>query len=152
MSEQDQREELIARLEDAVDAGLDYFLREGRTSDVKVGDWGVWEVLCHMVYWHRATVDGVESIMAGGGPYLIDGETDEVNQRFIASMAGQGADELVDTVRGLQTRLVAAIRRMDDPAQTVFVRHNGASASALDRLQVMTRHWSSHVDELNSSR
>ena len=145
------RNELIERLESTVDSGLGYFLGPGRSSDVKIGDWGVWEVLCHMVYWHQATVSGVEAVAAGAGPYLIDDETDEVNDRFIASMAGRSSDELAEEIRGLQSKLSSAVRQMSDPAATVFIRQSGASASALDRVEQITRHWQSHVDELASA-
>jgi len=151
VSDQNEHEDLIERLESTVERGLGYFLGQGRASDVKVGDWGVWEVLCHMVYWHQATVNGVEAIAAGGDPYLIDGETDEVNDRIISSMAGRSSDELAEDIRGLQSRLSSAVRGMGDPTVTVFIRQSGASASALDRVEQITRHWQSHVDELTAA-
>jgi hypothetical protein len=150
--EQNDREELIKLLDSAVDDGLTFFLGQGRDSDAKVGDWGVWEVLCHMIYWHQATVDGVESIASGGGPHHIKGETDEVNDRIIATMSGRSSHELAEDVRDLQAKLVAAVRKVDDPTSTVFIRKDGSSASTFDRVDQITRHWNGHIAELRPAR
>ena len=140
--------EAIADLEAAVNAGLEYFTGEGEAANARAGDWGVWEVLCHMLFWHRATLEGVESVSAGGGPKRLQTDTDEINARYIEGRSGSSAKELAEDLRTLQADLVAAVRRMPDPAATVFVRRSGASSSAIDRLQMITSHWNGHVEEL----
>ena len=70
-----QVEELLAAVEKAVERGLEYF----EASGVRVGEWGIREVLSHMVFWHRGTVEGMESVGRGGGPTTLQGKTDELN-------------------------------------------------------------------------
>ena len=62
---------LITALEQSVDAGLAYFQGPGSQSKVKIGRWEPREVLCHLVWWHQATAEGMESVAAGGAPYRI---------------------------------------------------------------------------------
>ena len=151
MSNQLSQEQLIAALDQTVSAALEYLTGEGSASQARVGDWGAWEILCHMIYWHRATTEGIESVASGGNPRQIEAETDEVNARIIESMSGKTIEELAIEVRELQTRLISAVRDIPDPNSTVFVRLGGAASSANERLQMMAGHWRGHVEELKEA-
>ena len=140
---------LIASLEDAVDAGLAYFAGAGARSDVRAGEWGPREVLCHMVFWHQTSVEGMESVSSGGPPKRLDAPTDELNAAAVESMAGQTTVQLVDQMRGLQSRLVTALQALPDPSITVLVRNDGAESSAIERLQRLAIHWREHMSELD---
>ena len=145
---QNSQEQLIETLEETVNDALEYLTGEGLASQAKVGDWGAWEVLCHMIYWHQATTDGIESVASGGDPRQIEAESDEVNARIIESMSGKTVEELAREVREIQGRLISAVHSIPDPSSTVFIRMSGAESSANERLQMMAGHWQGHVEEL----
>ncbi|MCH7801515.1 MAG: DinB family protein [Chloroflexi bacterium] len=151
MSNHEPQETLIAELDETVENALKYFTEVGQNSQARVGDWGAWEILCHMIYWHRATADGIESVASGNSPRQIEVETDEANARIIESMSGKTVEELAKEVRDLQARLVSAFRSIPDPTSTVFIRLSGAESSANERLQMIAGHWRGHVDELKDA-
>jgi len=151
MSNQGTQEKLITELDETVADALKYFTKVGQDSEARVGNWGAWEILCHMIYWHRATAEGIESVASGGRPRRIESETDEANARIIESMSGKTIEELAGEVRDLQARLVSAVRSIPDPTSTVFVRLNGAESSANQRLQMMAGHWRGHAQELKEA-
>ena len=80
---QNSQEQLIEALEETVNDALEYLTGEGLGSHAKVGDRGAWKVLCHMIYWHQTTTDGIESVVSGGDPRQFEAESYEVNVRII---------------------------------------------------------------------
>src|SRR5437879_10218365 len=117
MAASHQIEALIRALEQSVEAGLTYFQGPGGQARIKVGHWGPREVLCHLVWWHQATVEGMESVAKGGAPYHIYASVDEMNARAVGRMAGRELSQpgtygmsLVDLARQWQVRLVQAAR------------------------------------------
>ena len=145
-----QIEALIRALEQSVDAGLTYFVGSGGQARIKVGTWGPREVLCHLVWWHQATVEGMESVLAGGKPYRFYASVDEMNARAVGRLAGHDIAQLVELVRQLQGRLVKAARALPDPNATVLVTGDGSGRSVVQRLETIARHWSEHVHALQA--
>lgn len=74
-----QIEGLIAAVAQSVESGLAYFQGPGSQVGVKIGHWEPCEVLCHLLWWHQVTVEGVESVASGGAPYRIYASVDEMN-------------------------------------------------------------------------
>ena len=138
-------EELIADAEQSVGDGLAYFggLDYGSQPDA---EW----VLRHMLFWHRASVDGMESVLAGGEPFRIPGTVDEMNARAGADTAGLNTSEIVEALRDLQARMVAAARKFHDPEVTVVVLHDGTERPASQRLRMTAFHWKGHLSELGA--
>ena len=89
MAASQQVKDGIATLERNVEAGLAYFQGPGGQAKVKVGRWGPREVLCHLVWWHQATVEGMESVLSGGDPYRFYASVDEMNARAVGRLAGK---------------------------------------------------------------
>ena len=143
-------EALIRALEQSVEAGLTYFQGPGGQARIKVGKWGPREVLCHLVWWHQATVEGMESVLSGGKPYRFYASVDEMNARAVGRLAGQDIAQLTELVRQLQARLVKAARALPDPNATVLVTGEGIGRSVLQRLETIARHWSEHVRALQA--
>lgn len=150
MEAHQQLESLIAALEHGVEAGLAYFQGPGGQVKVKVGSWGPREVLCHLVWWHQATVEGMESRGSGGTPYRIYASVDEMNARAVGRLAGKTIDQLADLVRQFQARLVTAARAIPDAQTTVMVFGDGSERSVQQRLEAMAQHWDEHVNELRT--
>ena len=139
---------LLAALEEAMQEVFDFFAGPGSTSQVRIGDWGPWEVLCHFLYWHAATAEGMESVAAGGKPRRLEASTDELNAKVIAEHAGEGIPQLVAQLQQWQRRLVQAARSLPGLDAAVIERLDGRLVSARERLQVMDRHWREHLKEL----
>jgi hypothetical protein len=145
-----QIEDFITALEQSVEAGLAYFQGPGGHARVRVGRWGPREVLCHLVWWHQATVEGMESVLSGGKPYRIYASVDEMNARAVGRLAGRDIAQLAELVRQLQARLVKAARALADPNATVLVSGDGSGRSVLQRLETIARHWGEHVHALQA--
>ena len=150
MAASQQIEALIRELEQSVEAGLTYFQGPGGQARIKVGMWGPREVLCHLAWWHQATVEGMESVLAGSNPYRFYASVDEMNARAVGRLAGRDIAELAELVRQLQARLVKAARALPDPNATVLVTGDGSGRSVLQRLETIARHWSEHVHALQA--
>lgn len=139
---------LIASVEEAVKAGLAYFEGPRANSSVKMDIWSPREVLCHLIYWHQATAEGMESVTDGGGPLKIYASTDEMNARAVGRMAGVTMQRLIEDARRLQTRLIAAARVIPDLEATVLDRDEEGKQSARQRLGIIAHHWNEHLREL----
>jgi DinB superfamily len=150
MAASQQVEALIRALEQSVEAGLTSFQGPGQQARIKVGIWGPREILCHLVWWHQATVEGMESVLAGGKPYRFYASVDEMNARAVGRLAGHDIAQLVELVRQLQGRLVKAARALPDPNATVLVTGDGSGRSVVQRLETIARHWSEHVHALQA--
>ncbi|PYN17255.1 MAG: hypothetical protein DME05_05240 [Candidatus Rokuibacteriota bacterium] len=150
MAASQQIEALIRELEQSVEAGLTYFQGPGGQARIKVGMWGPREVLCHLAWWHQATVEGMESVLAGSNPYRFYASVDEMNARAVGRLAGRDIAELAELVRQLQARLVKAARALPEPNATVLVTGDGSGRSVLQRLETIARHWSEHVHALQA--
>lgn len=145
-----QIDSLITALEQSVDSGLAYFQGPGSQSKVKIGRWEAREVLCHLVWWHQATAEGMESVASGGAPYRIYASVDEMNARAVGRLAGRDVNQLVDLARQWQARLVKAVRALPDPNATVLVLGDGNGRSVQQRLETIAHHWNEHVTELQA--
>jgi hypothetical protein len=150
MAATQQIEDLVRALERSVEAGLTYFQGPGGDARVKVGKWGPREVLCHLVWWHQATVEGIESVLAGGNPYRFYASVDEMNARAVGRLADQDVAQLVELARQLQARLVRAARALPDPNASVLVTGDGSGRSVQQRLETIARHWGEHVRALQA--
>jgi len=146
-----QVDQLVSALERSVGNGLAYFEGPGSTTAVKIGRWHSREVLCHLVWWHQATVEGVEAVAAGGGPYHVYASTDEMNARAVGRLSGKTMPQMIEMVRQWQARLGAAVRTLPDLNATVLVRGDGTALSAQQRLETMAQHWDEHVGELQTA-
>jgi len=150
MSTAQEIDGLLAALEAAVKEALDYFEGPGATSIARVGDWGPKEVLCHYLFWHEATALGMESVVGGGGPHILDGPTDELNAQVVEQHAGDSISQLVSQARELQDRLVRAARQLSDLDAVVIQRTGSPPSTARQRLERISTHWQAHIAELQA--
>ena len=59
---------LISSVEQTVQTAVAFFQANAESEARVVGIWTPREVLCHMIYWHQATLDGINSVAGGGDP------------------------------------------------------------------------------------
>ena len=143
-------ETLISSLEDAVKAAFAYF-ESNSEAEHRVGMWTPREVLCHMIYWHQATVEGMESVASGGDAHRIFASTDEMNARAVGRNAGQSMGALIEQAQGWQDKLATAARSMSDASAVVLVRGDGTELTAAQRLEHIATHWNGHIQELKDA-
>ena len=147
MSESD----VVATLKKSVERGLSYLEVVGDSPNPKIGIWTSREVLCHLIYWHRATAEGMESVSSGGSPLTIYASTDEMNARAVGRVAGVNMKSLMTEARELQVRLLNAYKALVDPSAIVMVRQDIGNQSGKDRMQMIARHWDTHINELENT-
>ncbi len=140
-------ENLISEVEDVVAKGIAY-VQANAESEVKIDIWTPREVLCHWIYWHAATAEGMETAASGEGPHHIYADADEMNARAVGRKSGVSVAWLVEEMEELQGRLVAAARALPDPNATVIVRGDGSEASGAERLETIVNHWNDHLAEM----
>src|SRR5262245_3206459 len=152
-----QMDDLITTLEQSVASGLAYFQGPGGQSKVMIGHWSPREVLCHLVWWHQATAEGMESVAKGGAPYRIYASVDEMNARAVGRLAGKHVTQadtygpsLVELARQWQARLVQAARAVPDLNTVVLIMGDGSGRSVQQRLEAIAHHWNEHVKELQA--
>lgn len=152
MTTNKQDDSLLAALDKTVQGVLAYFDGPGATTRARIGDWGAWEVLCHFLFWHEATIEGMESVARGGGPYRLDADTDELNARTIAKYQGSSFPDLVARLRELEKRLQRAVRNLPNWDVPVMMRLDGTTRSGRERLETIKQHWARHVAELQAAK
>lgn len=140
-------ESLIADVEEVVARGIAY-VQDNAESEVKIDIWTPREVLCHWIYWHAATAEGMETAAAGEGPHSIYADVDDMNARSVGRKSGVSVAWLVEEMEELQARLTAAARAMPDPNAVVMVRGDGYEATGAQRLETIVGHWNEHLEEM----
>ena len=149
MTTAQELDEMLSTLEPIVNEALAYFEGPGATSTARVGDWGPREVLCHFLFWHEATAQGIESAISGG-PLVLDAPVDELNDQAVAQHAGEEMPQLVARARELQEQLVRAARRLSNLDVVVMQRPNNPPMTARQRLDRIAQHWQAHIAELQT--
>ena len=140
-------ESIIADVEEVVARGIS-FVQENAESEVKIDIWTPREVLCHWIYWHAVTAEGMETAVGGEGPHRIFAEVDDMNARSVGRKSGVSVAWLVEEMEELQARLIAAARAMPDPNEVVLVGGDGSEASGVQRLGTIVSHWNAHLEEM----
>ena len=120
---------LLEALAEAVGQARAYFLKLDGEAVVRPGAWGPAEVLSHLVFWHRAKLEGMESVLAGGQPYKPDATIDELNARELHEMAGSSVPDLLAEWGNLHSRLEERARAMPDPEVVVRIYSDGTERS-----------------------
>ena len=143
--------ELIDSLESAVNETLEYFNNPGTDLNVQIDEWGHKEMLSHLVYWHRASLKGMQSIVSGEGPFHIPESSDEMNSSIVADLSDSSLSEITSELRNLQALLATTAANIPDPETVVFVRANGESFSTAERLKHTASHWESHLTEFRKA-
>lgn len=144
-------EKMIAEMEQAVEEGLAYLEDTGGSTSPQVDRWTAKEVLAHMVYWHRASLQGIESVSNGGPPFQVPDTSDVINDEIVDELSETSVSSMAEELRDLQKRLSAAVRTVPNIDDTVFIRVSGQTFSTRIRVETITNHWRDHVRELQEA-
>ena len=118
-------EPLIAAADAAVQEALRYLEGPGATAQAKVDQWGPKEVLSHFLFWHEVTVQGIESLSAGGQPLQMSRHVDEVNAEAVADRV-----HAVGAIEGNDVDLPALVEQCH--AATALSKPDRFGAARLD--------------------
>lgn len=145
------KDALIAELDRVVQNTLAYFQGPGRTTTARVDRWQARDVLMHFIYFHDATAWGIQSAAQGGPPWPLPADADTINEVCRRLHEHESVDELLGQVRQAHARLVRAARAAPDLDRPAFRRTNGETVTGRQRLEVLARHWTEHVAELQAA-
>lgn len=151
MTNNEQADSALAALDRTVQSVLAYFEGPGLTSKVRITNWGIWEILCHFIFWHEVTIEGMESAARGSGPYRLDAQADVLNERALIKYKGNSIPQLVAHLREMEKRLLNTARNMPDLDAPVLVRMNGMAFSGRQRLEMISSQWANHMTEIQKS-
>jgi hypothetical protein len=145
------KDALLATLDQAVQETLAYFAGPGRTSTATVDRWQARDVLMHFIYFHDATAWGIQSAALGGPPWPVAADADTVNEVCRRLHAHESFDELLAQVRQAHARLASAVKSSPDIDRPCLKRATGELMTGRQRLELLTKHWREHVQELQAA-
>ena len=141
----------IAALDRVAQETFAYFAGPGRATSARVDRWQARDVLMHFIYFHDATAWGIESVPHGGPPVVLPADADTINEVCRRLHEHESAEELLAQLRQAHTRLMAAARRAPNLDVVCFRRASGETATGRQRLELLARHWTEHVRELQQA-
>jgi hypothetical protein len=145
------KDALIAELDRAVQEVLAYFDGPGRRTDARVDRWQARDIMMHFIYFHDATAWGIQSASQGGPPWPVPADSDTVNEVCRRLHEHESFDDLLAQLRQAHGRLMQAARRAADLDRPCFQRANGEQMTGRQRLDVLARHWTEHVEALQAA-
>jgi hypothetical protein len=145
------KDTLLANLNRVVQDTLAYFEGPGRTTTARVDRWQARDVLMHFLYFHDATAWGIQSVAMGGPAWPVPADADTVNEVCRRLHEHESVDELLAQVRQAHARLVRAVTGAPDLDRPCFRRSNGETMTGRQRLELLARHWTEHVRELQQA-
>lgn len=141
----------IAALDRVAQETFAYFAGPGRATSARVDRWQARDVLMHFIYFHDATAWGIESVAHGGPPVVLPADADTINEVCRRLHAHESPEELLAQLRQAHARLTAAARRSPNLDVVCFRRASGETATGRQRLELLARHWTEHVRELQQA-
>jgi hypothetical protein len=145
------KDTLIADLDRVARDTFAYFDGPGRRTDARVDRWQARDVLQHFIYFHDATAWGIQSAAQGGPPWPVPADADAVNEVCRRLHEGESVDDLLAQLRLAHARLIRAARNAPDLDRPCFRRANGETMTGAQRLELLARHWTEHVHELQAA-
>jgi hypothetical protein len=142
---------LIANLDAAVKETLAFFEGPGRVTTARVDRWQARDILMHFIYFHDATAWGIQSVALGGPPWPVPADSDTVNEVCRRLHAHESFEDLLGQLRQAHARLRAAARSAPDLDKPCFQRSTGDLMTGSQRLDLLARHWSEHVRQLQEA-
>jgi len=151
MTPTSSKEGLLANLDRVAQETFAYFDGAGRTTPARVDQWQARDVLQHFIYFHDATAWGIQSAALGGPLWPVPGDSDIVNEVCRRLHEHESVDGLLAQLKQAHARLMRAARQAPDLDKPCFRRANGESLTGAQRLELLAKHWTEHVQELQAA-
>jgi hypothetical protein len=146
-----EKDTLIAELDRVAHDVLAYFDGPGRATNARVDRWQARDILMHFIYFHDATAWGIQSAAQGGPPWPVPADSDTVNEVCRRLHEHESFDELLAQLRQAHGRLMRAAGKAPDLDRPCFQRASGELLTGRQRLELLARHWTEHVRELQTA-
>lgn len=143
--------QLLDELDATVRATIEALRSHDQRAAVRPGEWGLPEVVAHFLYWHDATAWGAASASGEGPPWPLPSGPDPINEASLRLRAGDTVGSLLDELEASHRRLVAVVEAAPDAERAAFARPDGATVSIRRRLEMITAHWRTHLEELRAA-
>ena len=140
----------IAAMDRVAQETFAWFAGPGRGTDARVDRWQARDVLMHFILPRRDRV-GIQSVGQGGPPWPLPADADTINEVCRRLHEHESLDELLGQLRQAHARLMQAARRSPNLDVACFRRANGETMTGRQRLELLARHWTEHVDELKKA-
>jgi hypothetical protein len=151
MTPTSSKEGLLSNLDRVAQETFAYFDGAGRANRARVDQWQARDVLQHFIYFHDATAWGIQSAALGGPLWPVPGDSDIVNEVCRRLHEQESVDDLLGQLKQAHARLMRAARNAPDLDQPCFRRANGESLTGAQRLELLAKHWTEHVHELQAA-
>jgi hypothetical protein len=142
----------LDRLDRTVRDALAYFEGIGPATRGSAHIWGAWEVLSHFLFWHEATIEGMQSVARGGDAHRLKASADELNAEAVAKHQGASLPDLTARLGALHEELRRAVNSLPNLDIPVMMRVDGTLLTGRQRLEAIDRHWAQHMVELEAAR
>lgn len=144
------KDTVIAEMDRVAKQTFRYFAGPGKTTKARIDKWKARDVLQHFIYFHDATAWGIQSAAIGGPLWPVPGDSDIVNEVCRRLHEHESVDDLLAQLRQAHARLMGAAKNgdLDKPC---FRRANGETLTGAQRLELLARHWTEHVRELEAA-
>jgi hypothetical protein len=151
MTTAQSKDALLAELDQVAQETFRYFDGPGRSTSARVDRWQSRDVLMHFIYFHDATAWGIQSAATGGPMWLLPADADTINEVCRRLHERESVDELLAQLRQAHARLMNAARSAPDLDRPCFKRATGEVMTGRQRLELLARHWTEHVHELQQA-
>jgi hypothetical protein len=151
MSAATAKDTLLANLDRVAKQTFKYFAGPGKKNPAKVDKWKARDVLQHFIYFHDATAWGIQSAALGGPLWPVPGDADIVNEVCRRLHEHETIDDLLTQLKQSHARLMRAAKNAPDLDKPCFRRANGETLTGAQRLELLAKHWTEHVEELEQA-
>jgi len=145
------KDALVANMDRVAKQTFRYFAGPGKKNTARVDKWKARDVLQHFIYFHDATAWGIQSAAIGGPQWPVPGDSDIVNEVSRRLHEKESIDELLSQLKQSHARLMRAAKSAPDLDAPCFRRANGEALSGAQRLELLAKHWTEHVEELEAA-
>ena len=128
-----------------------YFDGPGRKNTAKIDKWKARDVLQHFIYFHDATAWGIQSVALGGPAWSLPADSDTINEVCRRLHEKENVDDLLQQLKQSHARLIRAAKSSPDLNKPCFKRTNGETLTGQQRLELLAKHWTEHVEELKTA-
>jgi hypothetical protein len=151
MSASAAKETLLGNMDRVAKQTFKYFSGPGKKNTAKVDKWKARDVLQHFIYFHDATAWGIQSAALGGPLWPVPGDSDIVNEVCRRLHEHETIDDLLTQLKQAHARLMRAAKTAPDLDKPCFRRANGETLTGAQRLELLAKHWTEHVEELEQA-
>ena len=94
---------------------------------------------------------GLQSVALGGPVWQLPADSDTINEVCRRLHEKESVDDLLQQLKQSHARLIRAAKSSPDLDKPCFRRTNGETLTGRQRLELLAKHWTEHVEELKTA-